>query len=67
MLSNAKLQILRWRWFNYSFDVEGFVDGEVKVSIAEGSVTGNTSGDSNFASNEIVGIVDRVNPTGLGH
>jgi len=48
---------------SYSFDVEAVVDGEVKVSIAEGSVTGNTSGDSNFASNEIVVIVDRVNPT----
>ena len=48
---------------NYSFDIEAVVDGEVKVSIAEDSVTGNTSGDSNFASNEIVVIVDRVNPT----
>ena len=47
----------------FSFDVEAIVDGEVKVSIAEGSVTGDTSGDQNFASNEIVVIVDRVSPT----
>ena len=47
----------------FSFDVEAIVDGEVKVSVAEGSVTGDTSGDQNFASNEIVVIVDRVSPT----
>ena len=47
----------------FSFDIEAIVDGEVKVSIAEGSVTGDTSGDQNFASNEIVVIVDRVSPT----
>ena len=47
----------------FSFDIEAIVDGEVKVSISEGSVTGDTSGDTNFASNEIAVIVDRVSPT----
>ena len=47
---------------NFSFDVEAIVDGEVKVSIAENSCIGVTSGDYNFASNEVVVIVDRVVP-----
>ena len=47
---------------NFSFDVEAIVDGEVKVSIAENSCIGVTSGDYNFASNEVVVIIDRVVP-----
>ena len=47
---------------NFSFDVEAIVDGEVKVSIAENSCIGVTSGDYNFASNEVVVIVDRAVP-----
>ena len=47
---------------NFSFDVEAIVDGEVKVSIAENSCIGVTSGDYNFASNEVVVIVDRAAP-----
>lgn len=47
---------------NFSFDVEAIVDGEVKVSIAENSCVGVTSGDYNFGSNEVVVIVDRVVP-----
>ena len=47
---------------NFSFDVEAIVDGEVKVSIAENSCIGVTSGDYNFASNEVVIIVDRAVP-----
>ena len=47
---------------NFSFDVEAIVDGEVKVSIAENSCIGVTSGDYNFASNEVVVIIDRAAP-----
>ena len=47
---------------NFSFDVEAIVDGEVKVSIAANSCVGVDSGNSNFESNEVVVIVDRVAP-----
>ena len=47
----------------YSFDVIATVDGEVTVDIAENSCVGTTTGYSNFASNTVSVIVDRVGPT----
>ena len=47
----------------YSFDVVAAADGEVTVDIAENSCVGATTGYSNFASNTLSVIVDRVGPT----
>ncbi len=47
---------------SFSFDIDAIVDGEVKVSIPEGSVVGSSSGHDNFSSNEVVIVVDRENP-----
>ena len=47
----------------YSFDVVAAADGEVTVDIEENSCVGATTGYSNFASNTLSVIVDRVGPT----
>ena len=46
----------------FTFEVTAASDGEVTVDIAENSCVGASSGFSNFASNTISVIVDRVGP-----